>query len=140
MQTLKPFLYFTNILLPNSCSAPVTYSHTCNTRACPGRVRAMTTLGVRVCSVVSSSLQPHGLSPPLSLGFSRHRYWNTLSFPSPGVLPNPGFEPTSPVSPALAGRLFTTEPPGNPVLDWNATQQTPQLGHNPEPGIKLRVG
>ena len=26
-------------------------------------------------------------------------------------------EPTSPVSPALAGRLFTTEPPGKPMLN-----------------------
>ena len=31
-----------------------------------------------------------------------------------GNLSNPGIEPTSPVSPALAGRFFTTEPPGKP--------------------------
>ena len=34
--------------------------------------------------------------------------------PSPGDLPNPGIKPVSSVSPALAGRFFTTEPPGNP--------------------------
>ena len=34
-----------------------------------------------------------------------------LPFPSPGDLPNPRIEPTSP---ALTGRFFTTEPPGNP--------------------------
>ena len=34
-----------------------------------------------------------------------------MPFPSPGDLPNPGIEPTSP---ALAGRFFTTEPPGKP--------------------------
>ena len=34
---------------------------------------------------------------PLSLGFSRREYWNGLPFPSPGDLPDPGFEPESPV-------------------------------------------
>ena len=29
-----------------------------------------------------------------------------------GDLPNPGIKPASPVSPAFAGRFFTTEPPG----------------------------
>jgi len=45
---------------------------------------------------------------PLSIGFSRLEYWNGLSFPPLGDLPNPGMEPRSLVSPALAGRLFTT--------------------------------
>ena len=36
-----------------------------------------------------------------------------LPFPPPGDLPNPGIEPGSPASPALAGRFFTTEPPGS---------------------------
>ena len=43
-------------------------------------------------------------------------YWSTLPFPSPGDLSDPGIEPESPVSPALAGRFFTTEPPGNPYV------------------------
>ena len=43
---------------------------------------------------------------PLSMGFSRQRY--LLPFPPPGDLPDPGIEPTSPVSPALAGEFFTT--------------------------------
>ena len=46
---------------------------------------------------------------PLSIGFSRQQYWSGLSSPSPGDLPNPKIEP---VSPALAGGLFTTEPSG----------------------------
>ena len=44
----------------------------------------------------------------LSMGFSRQKYWSGLPFPSPGDLPNPGIEPTSLMSPALAGRFFTT--------------------------------
>ena len=45
---------------------------------------------------------------PLSMGFSRQDYWNGLPCPPPGDLPNPGIEPTSLVSPALAGGFFTT--------------------------------
>ena len=48
---------------------------------------------------------------PPCMGFSRQEYWSGLPFPSVGCLPNPGIEPTSP---ALAGRFFTTEPPGKP--------------------------
>ena len=42
------------------------------------------------------------------MGFSRQEYWNGLSHPPPGDLPNLEIEPTSLVSPALAGRFFTT--------------------------------
>ena len=53
---------------------------------------------------------------PLSLGFSRQEYWSGLPFPSPGDLPDPGIEPESFVSPALAGGFITTAPPGKPHL------------------------
>ena len=33
---------------------------------------------------------------PLSMGFSRQEYWSGLQFLSPGDLPHPGREPTSP--------------------------------------------
>ena len=38
----------------------------------------------------------------LSMGFSRQEYWSGLPFPSPRDLPDPGTEPTSLMSPALA--------------------------------------
>ena len=50
---------------------------------------------------------------PPSMEFSRQENWSGLPFPSPGDLPNPGMEPTSL---ALAGRFFTTEPPGKPLI------------------------
>ena len=43
---------------------------------------------------------------PLSMGFPRQGYWSGLSFPSPGDLPGSGSESASPVSPAMAGRLY----------------------------------
>ena len=52
---------------------------------------------------------------PLSMGFSREKYWNGLPFPSPGDLPDPGIEPRSP---ALKADSFPSEPPGNPILCW----------------------
>ena len=44
---------------------------------------------------------------PLSVGFPRQENWSGLPFPSLGELPDPGMEPTSPASPALAGGFFT---------------------------------
>ena len=52
---------------------------------------------------------------PLSMEFSRQEYWSELLFPSPGDLPDLGMELESLVSPALAGRFFTTAPPGKPI-------------------------
>ena len=40
--------------------------------------------------------------------FSRQEYWSELQCPPPGDLPDPGIEPASLTSPALAGRFFTT--------------------------------
>ena len=45
---------------------------------------------------------------PLSIGFLCQGYWSVLPFSTPGDLPDPRIEPTSLVSPALAGRFFTT--------------------------------
>ena len=42
------------------------------------------------------------------MGFSRQEYWSGWPCPPPGDLPNPGIEPMSLISPALAGRFFTT--------------------------------
>ena len=44
------------------------------------------------------------------MGFSRQEYWSGLPCPLPGGLPDPEIEHASP---ALAGRFFTSEPPGN---------------------------
>ena len=42
------------------------------------------------------------------MGLSRQGYWSGLPCPPSGDLPNPGIEPVSLTSPALAGRFFTT--------------------------------
>ena len=67
-----------------------------------------------VCSVVSASaiLWTVAHQAPPSVGFSMQEYWSGLPLTPPGDLPNPGVEP---VSPALAGRFFTTELPGRPL-------------------------
>ena len=44
----------------------------------------------------------------LSMGFSRKEYWSGLLYPPLGNLLDLGVEPASLMSPALAGRFFTT--------------------------------
>ena len=50
------------------------------------------------------------------MGFPRQEYWSELPFPFLGNHPDPGIEPMSLASPALAGGFFTTEPPGKPEM------------------------
>ena len=52
---------------------------------------------------------------PLFMELSRQEYWNGLPFPTPEDLPKPGMEPTCLAFSALAGRSFTTVPPGKPM-------------------------
>ena len=44
---------------------------------------------------------------PVSIGFLKQEYWSGLPSSPPGDLPNPEVDPTSLMSPALAGRFFT---------------------------------
>ena len=69
--------------------------------------------------VSDSSVSPWILAhqATLSMEFSRRECWSGLPFPSPWDLPDLGIELISPTSPAFAGRLFTTEPPGKPLID-----------------------
>ena len=66
---------------------------------------------------------------PLSMGFPRQEYWIGLPFPSPGDLPDPGIEPTSP---ALAGRFFTTEPPGKALEEYYPQMRTTGINRHPQ--------
>ena len=54
--------------------------------------------------------------------FSRQEYWVGLPFPTPKDLPDPGIELLSLAAPALAGKFFTTEPPGKPSLNFITCQ------------------
>ena len=72
---------------------------------------------VRVCLLspvwLSATPWTGAHQAPLSMGFSKQDYWSGLSFPTPGDLPRPEMEPASST---LAGRHFTTLPPGKP--EW----------------------
>ena len=67
---------------------------------------------------MSDSLPPHEMyvasQASLSMEFSKQEYWSGLPCPSPEDLQDLGIEPVSLMSLALAGGLFTTEPPGKP--------------------------
>ena len=51
---------------------------------------------------------------PQSMGFCRQEYWSGQPHPPPEDLPDPGIQPVSPGSPALASVFFTTELPKKP--------------------------
>ena len=53
---------------------------------------------------------------PLFMEFSRQESMSGLPCPPPGYLPDPGIEPTSLQSPALAGVSFTTSATGKPLV------------------------
>ena len=60
------------------------------------------------CSVMSNSAIPWSVAcqAPLPMAFSGQESWSGLPFPSPGDLSDPGIEPVSLASPALAGAFF----------------------------------
>ena len=65
-----------------------------------------------VCTCLSRQTlsDPKGYNPPGSsvTGIFQARNWSGLPFPTPGDLPDPGINPASLVSPALAGIFLTT--------------------------------
>ena len=64
---------------------------------------------------------------PLSMGFPRQEYWHGLPFPSPGDLPDPGIEPRSPASPALAADSLPPCHLGSPSTEVGIIIHTVQL-------------
>ena len=78
--------------------------------------------GVRVCARAKSLQSCPGLynamdcshQPPLSMGFSRQKYWSGLLCPPPGDLLNPGIKPVSFMSPAWQAGSLLLVPPGKP--------------------------
>ena len=62
---------------------------------------------------------------PLSMEFSRQGYWSKFLFPTPKDHPYPGIEPTTLMSPALAGRFFTTTHLGS--SQYNSYQNLLQI-------------
>ena len=68
--------------------------------------------GPTLCDPMDCSLP----GSSLSMGLSKQEYWSGLPCSPPGDLLNSGIEPTSLMSPALAGGSFTTN------TSWEALQ------------------
>ena len=87
------------------------------------------------CSVVSDSATPWTVTrqAPVSMGFSRQEYWSGLPFPSPEDLPDPGIQPASLTSPALASRFFSTS------TTWEAPAVSQDRPVSPPVGIHTPV-
>ena len=67
---------------------------------------------------------------PLSMGFSRHEYWSSLPFPSPGDLPDPGIELGPP---ALQPDSLPTEPSGKPLSPGSSQNSLELSGKQSSP-------
>ena len=63
----------------------------------------------------------------LSMGFSRQEYRSGLPCSPPGDLPDPGTEPASFKSPALAGGFFTTSTTREALRASSSMQTTPSI-------------
>ena len=59
-----------------------------------------------LCDPMNYSPDCSSVQAPLSMGFPRQEYRSALPCLSPGDQPNPGMEPVSLASTALAGRFF----------------------------------
>ena len=76
----------------------------------------ITTLLIGCCCLVAklclTLCDPMDCNPPgfSVYGISQAKYWSGLPCPPPGVLPN--------ASSALAGRFFTSELPGKPLIGY----------------------
>ena len=93
LSSLCLYLILRHFILPQSFSARVFFCCCLIFKSCP-------------------TLRPHGLQTARLLcpcDFPGKNIWSGLPFPSPEDLSNPGIEPASP---ALAGRFFTSKPPG----------------------------
>ena len=60
------------------------------------------------CVLLFTTLWTVARQASLSVGFFRQEYWNGLPSPLIGDLPDPGIEPATLKSPALAAGFFTT--------------------------------
>ena len=77
-------------------------------------IKNVTRVCVQSCLILCDPTNSCVHQAPLSMETSRQEYCSGLLFSPPGDLSNTGIEPTSLVSPALAGGFFITAPPGEP--------------------------
>ena len=68
------------------------------------------------CSALCNKLWTIAYQAPLSRGFARQEYLSGFPCPPPGDLSDPGIKLTSPVAPVLAGKFFSIEPQGKPIV------------------------
>ena len=78
----------------------------------------MSVCGVKLlqfCPTLYNPMDDIARQAPLSMGFSRQEYRSGLPFSPPRGLLDPGIQPMSVTSPAVAGGFFTTSATWTPM-------------------------
>ena len=118
----------------------VTDAHVCHTlKMAWGFLVCACEVTLVMCN--SATLWTVALQASLSVGFRRREYWSGLPFPSPGDFPNPGTEPASFMSPALANGFFTTSATNEQACDLQRGEVSASWGlpwRGPRPGCLLQ--
>ena len=83
----------------------------------PGKLTNLYMSRILSCILLFVTLLTVVRQAPLSMEFSRQKYWSGLPFPTLEHLPHPGIKPASLAPLALAGRFFTTAPSGKLSLE-----------------------
>ena len=97
-------------------------------------------VGAQSLQLCPTLCNPTDCSPPGSSvhGIPRQESWSGLSCPPPGDLLDPGIEPTSLMSPALAGGFFTTSATWETSLDQGLTGSVWPTGHTFVAAVSLQ--
>ena len=93
--TTRFFLENTGIISSNKSQFEANYTYVCKyTHVCLAMCVCLVAQSCKTVSMLWTVTQ----QAPLSMGISRQEYWNMLSSPPPGGLPDSGIEPERPAS------------------------------------------
>ena len=109
----------------------------------PAKIHLPRTMSIQSCLILWDPMDCSPSQAPQSRGFSRQQYWNGLPCPPPRLLPDPGIQPMSLMSPALGGGIFTTnaiwEALSQGNTGWGSVWRTVGMrGTGPQPSQNTR--
>ena len=101
-----------------------------------GKAKECSKMKVKLHSCVQLFATPWTITyqTPLTMGFSKQRYWSGLPFPSPWDFPDPGIKPRSPT---LQADTLPSEPSGKPKNVQTTVQLIALISHSSKVMLKI---